>query len=1363
MGPMWTASTARVTNTLLKFGGIAGVSMGMETTVGTTAAGAGATEPPASEHVYAFPLTLAQQRLLFLHQLDPNSTSYLVPWSIRIKGQPDAEALERALNEIVHRHEILRTTFDVIEGHPVQIISPFQPIPLVMVNLSEAANPEREAQIAAMKEAQTPLNLKHGPMFRTVLLRLGDADYVLLITTHHIAFDGWSRRILVSELASLYDAYRQGHPSPLVDLPLQYADYAVWQRHVLQGEVIEKLLKYWKQQLAGAPTTLDLPADRPRPALQSFRGAAKSFACTKELTDTVASAARQFGATSFMVLLAGFYMLLARYSGQDDILVGAVIANRNRAEVEGLIGLFANTLPLRTRLDGDPSFRQLLARVKDSALGAYAHQDMPFERLVEELRPERSLSYNPLFQVLFSLQSTAHRAFELGGLELQPLGGVVGTTAKFDLSFFMLEGVEGLGGRVEYNTDLFEADTIDRMLRHYLRLLELALAEPEKAISRLPLLDESERRKILVEFNQTEAGFPQNMRLHDFVARQAEATPEAIAAVCGQERVTYGELNSRANQLANYLMKHGARPEVLIGIHSERTTRMLVGILGILKAGSTYVPLDPMYPKERLLNILEDAHAPLVLTQESIADQLPEFGGQHILLDKDWEKISRESEEPPKTDVSLSNLAYVLFTSGSTGRPKGVAIEHHSATTFVYWAQRTFSKEDLAGVLLSTSICFDLSVFEIFVPLSVGGKVIIADNALFLPSLPAKNEVTLINTVPSAMAELLRAEGVPESVRTVNLAGEALPETLVEQIYAGTKAEKVYNLYGPTEDTTYSTYTLVPRGAAVTLGKPIANSQAYILNAEREPVPIGVPGELYLAGDGLARGYYGRPDLTSQRFVPNPFAPQPNSRMYRTGDLARFLPDGNIDYLGRIDHQVKLRGFRIELGEIESVLLEHPAVDRGVVVVREDRPGDKRLVGYVVLKDGSTIDIAAVRAHLERRLPGFMIPGAIVTLQNLPMTDNGKVNRRALPPPDWSHAEAVTKTAPSDPLELTLMRVWERVLGVSGIGVNDNFFDLGGHSLLAVRLLSEVERVVGRKIPLASLFRGATIASQGRLLRDGSESEPDPLVMEYQAGQAGTAAFFAAAAPGVRSIGYALLARHLGERQPFYKLQAAGPIAERRPHNWGELRLLAQQYVAGMRAVQPEGPYYLVAMCGGCQIAEQMILQLEAQGQKVGLFAIFDTWVLEHAHRRWRWRVFSYNERLCWLRQASLQEKLAWLKTATGNRIRVWTGKERAAQPWAEAYWPVDFKPPQFDAPVILFKRPKQPYYYVEDPLLGWGARSRGGVTAYSIHTNHHEVLREPHVQMVSRVLLEHLNGSQDRRPQLPEGTGQRLETAPSP
>jgi len=1321
--------------------------------------GTGMTTPnpvyePSAEHVYVFPVTFAQQRLLFLNQLDPNSTSYSVPWSIRMTGELNPEALESSLNEIVSRHEILRTTFDVVEGQPVQIVATSLQVPLTLVDLSKMRDPEKEAQVAAMREAQTPVDLKAGPLVRTKLLRLGPADHVLLVTTHHIAFDGWSRGILVSELALLYDAFCAGLTSPLQELPLQYADYSVWQRDYLQGENLDKLLKYWKRQLAGAPTTLDLPTDRPRPSVQRFRGAAKSFVFPKTLSEEVARVSRQFGVTPFMTLLAGFQLLLSRYSGQDDVLVGAIIANRNRAEIEGLIGLFANTLPLRTKLDGDPTFRELLERVKDNALGAYAHQDMPFERLVEELRPERSLSYNPLFQVLFSMQNAARRRFELSGLQLQPLGGVVGTTAKFDLSCFLLDGADGFSGRIEYNTDLFDGTTIERMLRHYQVLLKSAFADPDMRISRLPLLDETERNRILIDFNRTDANYPQNLRLHDFVTRQAEKTPDTVALVCGSERMSYRELNARANQLAYYLIQRGAGPEVLVGIHSDRSTNMLVGILGILKSGSAYVPLDPNYPKERIHHILDDSQASLVVTQAAMAGELPEFTGQRICLDSDWPAISQESIANPVVSVKPENLAYVLFTSGSTGRPKGVAIEHRSAATFVHWAQEVFSPKELDGVLLSTSICFDLSVFEMFVPLSAGGKVILCDNALYLPTLAAKNEVTLINTVPSAMAELLRMGGVPDSVKTVNLAGEALPDALVEQIYETTKAERIYNLYGPTEDTTYSTFTLVPRGKPVTIGRPIANSQVYILDARLSPVPIGVPGELYLAGDGLARGYYGRPDLTRERFVTDPFSDEVGARMYRTGDLARFKLDGNIDYLGRMDHQVKLRGFRIELGEIETVLTSHPSIDSAVVVVREDRPGDKKLVAYLVPRPGQNPSPQELRTHLEQSLPGYMVPAAFVKLDALPLTDNGKINRRALPAPATSEIEARSRVTPTDQLELILVKIWQRVLGVSNIGVDDNFFDLGGHSLLAVRLLSEVEKVVGRKIPLASLFRGSTVASLAKLLREGSEADPEPLVVEYQAGNGGLPPIFVVALPGVRSIGYVLLARHLGEDQAFYKLQAQGPLVQGRPLNPQEKSVLAQRYIAGMRAVQPHGPYFLAAMCEGCHIAEQMILQLEAQDQEVAMFAIFDTWVQENIRRRWQSRLFGYQQRLHWFRKASIREQMNWMKRAVGHRIRIWTGRANALQkPWDEAYWPEQFIIPSFRAPVVLFKRPKQPSLFVDDPQLGWGVRSKGGLEIHTINADHHEVLREPHVQLVSKVLLAHLRTA-SVRPEQPAASG---------
>ena len=1326
--------------------------MAVENTAGTITVGSSTTTESKDEYAYVFPVSFAQQRLLFLHQLDPSNTSYLVPWSIRIRGPLYVDALERSLNEIVRRHEVLRTTFDVVEGHPVQIVSPFQGIPLDRVDLKASVDPERDAQAAAIDEAQTPLNLKSGPVVRTTLLQLGETDFVLLVTTHHIAFDGWSRRVLVGELGTLYHAYRNGSPSPLPELPLQYVDYAVWQRNYLQGEGMERLLKYWKQQLSGAPTTLDLPTDRPRPAVQNFRGASKSFVFPKALSDAVTNATRQFGTTQFMTLLAAFYVLLARYSGQDDIVVGSVVANRNRAELEDLIGLFANTLPLRTRMDSDPSFGELLGRVKETALGAYGHHEMPFERLVEELRPERSLSYNPLFQVLFSLQSAARRTFELDGLQLQPLGGVVGTTAKFDLSFFMLESSDGLSGKIEYNTDLFDGDTIDRMLRHYLRLLEAALANPETRVSQLPLLNEEERRQIVVEWNATQHDYPRERSLHQFIEEQVERTPDAPALVFDSQQLTYRELNARANQLAHHLRRLGVGPEKLVAVCSERSIEMVVGLLGVMKAGGAYVPIDPEYPRSRLGVMLEDAEPSVLLTQQHLLGIIPKHCIPTLCLDRDWHMIAAECAENPAIITTGKDQAYVIYTSGSTGKPKGVANVHEGIVNRLLWMQEAYRLDRSDRVLQKTPYSFDVSVWEFFWPLMTGACLVVARpeghrDPSYLVNLIIEQKITTMHFVPSMLRIFLETEGVElcHSLRRVICSGEALTVELQQRFFQRSGAE-LHNLYGPTEaavDVSYWHCKSDSSLGTVPIGRPIWNTQLYILDQLLQPVPVGVPGELHIGGVALARGYLKQPELTAQKFISDPFSSQPGARLYKTGDLTRFLPDGNIEYMGRLDHQVKLRGFRIELGEIEAVLAQHPLIEHAVVVIREDRPGDKRLVAYFVPKTGQDVDATELRTHLDDSLPGYMVPGALVKLTSLPLTESGKVNRRALPVPDWSQVGTGNKTAPTDQMELILVRIWERVLGVTNISVEDNFFDLGGHSLLAVKLLSEVEKVVGRKVPLASLFRGATIAFQAKLLREGTEGDPDPLVMELQSGQTGTPPFYAVAAPGVRSLGYALLGRTLGETQPFYKLQATSPVVEGRPLSMAESRTLAQQYVAGMRAVQPEGPYYIVAMCGGCQIAEQMILQLEGQGQKVALFAIFDTWVLEHAHRRWGWRLFGVQQRMRWLRRVSLREKIEWIGRALVNRTRLWLGKSKAPRPWAEAYWPEDFKPPRFRAPVILFKRPKQPYYYVNDPLLGWGVRSEGGVTTYEINATHHEVLREPHVQLVSQVLRDYLSRSE--------------------
>ncbi len=1037
----------------------------------------------------ALPLSFAQQRLWFLDQLEPGTPLYNMPQMFRVRGRLDASALERALNRIVERHESLRTTFALRDDEPVQVIAPVLQMALPVSDLSGVPESQREQRVQqiAADEARRPFDLASGPVMRAQLLHLDADSHVLLLTQHHIVSDRWSMGLVSEELAAHYTAFTQGSPSPLGDLVIQYADFAVWQRNWLQGEVLEAQLRYWKEQLAGAPQILELPTDHVRPPQMSMRGAMKSMVLPRDLVERLTTLSRDEGVTLFMTLLAAFQVLLARYSGQDDIVVGSPIANRNFAELEPLIGFFVNTLPLRGDLSGDPSFRELLARTKEVCLRAYARQDIPFEKLVEELQPERSLSHSPIFQVMFALQNAPMQALQLPGVQLERSPIHAGTSI-FDMSWFAIEVPDGLMMRVEYCTDLFEEATITRALSHFQRLLEGTIAHPEHKSSQLPILGEEERCKVLVEFAADEAEFPAELRLHDFFEVTAGRVPGATALTCGNQRVTYRELNTRANQIAHHLIKLGAGPEVLVGVFMERTPDLLAAILGVLKSGSAYVPLDPNYPQERISAILEDAKAPIVLTQASLAGQLVGTAAKTISVDGDWPKIERESRENPTSAAKSENLAYVLFTSGSTGRPKGVGIEHRSAATFVQWARTVFSPEELAGVLLSTSVCFDLSIFEMFVPLSVGGKVIVVQNALFLPSAEAKEEVTLINTVPSAMAELVRMKAVPKSVKTINLAGEALSEALVNEVYSNTSAKKLYNLYGPTEDTTYSTYTLTHHGTRVAIGKPLTNTQAYVLDKHGNPLPIGIPGELFLAGAGLARGYFGRPDLTAERFVPNPFGTAKNARMYKTGDLCRWLPDGNLEYLGRLDNQVKLRGFRIELGEIEAVLARHPRVHQCLVMAREDTPGDKRLVAYLVAAAGEPVQEDDLRAHLKRSLPEFMLPSAFVVLAAFPLTPNGKINRKALPVPEYK-GESEKYTAPRTPIEEVVAGIWAEVLRLQQVGIHDDFFALGGHSLLATQVISRVRQACRTELPLRALFEAPTVAGLCALIEKAGRTE----------------------------------------------------------------------------------------------------------------------------------------------------------------------------------------------------------------------------------------------------------------------------------
>ncbi len=1163
------------------------------------------------------PASFAQERLWFLNRVGQGGIAYNIFVPLRLIGTFDAGSLARALAALAQRHDVLRTTFCESEGVLEQVIKPFDGFPCSLEDLSTIDNEAGEAEALgrAKAEATYQFDLVAGPLFRARLLRLAAKEHWLLLSTHHIIADGWSIRVLFRELWALYEAEREGLASPLKDLPVQYADFAIWHRAKLGGESEQRCLAYWKKQLAGAPALINLSADRPRPAAPSFHGSSIPVNIPLATRERLQTVALQEGATLYMVVLAAFKLLLSRYTGGNDIVVGTPAAGREYAELQDLIGLFMNPLVLRTSLSGDPTFREVVGRVREVVLDAYEHQDLPFGRLVEELRPERSFSHSSIFQVLFQMANTEFsevNAEPVRGLRVLSIPLFARETTKYDLTLDLISHPQGITGALEYNIDLFEsATTIQRMLDQLERILQQVATDPSVRLSAVTLLDVGERTLVLDTWNQTARAYPADQGIHELFAAQAARTPEALAVTYGSETLSYRELDRRANRLAHYLRELGVGPEVRVGFCLERSLELLVALLGVLKAGGAYVPLDRQYPPERLAYMLTDSAVPVLLVQERLAGLIPVPAGvQVICLDTAATQaaLARQRDEAPASGVDAENLCYVIYTSGSTGRPKGVAMHHRGVCNYIAWGVEAYGAGEGNGAPVFTSMAVDLTITNLL-PLFAGKPVHllpeenpVEELAEVLRKRPDFGLIKITPTHLTLLTPLLTPEEARSATQTLVIGADFLmaEPTIFWQDHA--PGVRLLNEYGPTETVVgCSAHVLSPgalRAGPVPVGGPIQNLRFYVLDGHREPVPIGLPGELYIGGVGMARGYLGRPGLTAEKFLPDPFGAL-GARMYRTGDRARWLESGTLLILGRIDHQIKLRGFRVELGEVEAVLRRHAGVKDCLVIARKTPANDTQMVAYVV---GAALP-TDLREHLRRHLPEYMLPSAFVTLETLPQTATGKLDHHALPPPQDpnTNRDQLIDDAPKNFIEVQLIHIWEELLGTERIGATQNFFDVGGNSLLALRLFAQIKRKLHCDLPLSTLFDNASLRGMATAIleRRGSGEEKHGSIVPLQ--PHGTLLPLFCVHPAGRSVhGYVHLVRNLGAEQPVFGIEDRGeldrPIAQ-----------IASDHLEALRLVQPHGPYNLLGWSfGGC-VAYEMALQLEQEGQTVAFLGLMDT------------------------------------------------------------------------------------------------------------------------------------------------------------
>jgi len=1332
--------------------------------------------------IYAFPTSYAQQRLWFLHRLEPDSPAYNIPVALRLSGSVNVTALEKSFQEVVRRHETLRTTFSLLDGEPKQIIAPVGPA-MSIVDLRSLREPDRDKELHRRLAEETTrcFDLAKGPLFRVSVLRMDDQESILIINMHHIISDGWSIPVLFREIAACYAVYSHDGVAALPELPIQYADYAIWQRDSLQAERLEAQLSFWRKRLEGV-AALKLPADRPRAAVQSCRGAKDSVTLSSTVVAQLKTLSRQEGVTLFMSVLAAFQAFLCRYTGQDDISVGTPIAGRTRRETEDLIGFFVNTLVLRTDLSGEPTFRELLARVRKLALDAYEHQDLPFEKLVQELNPDRSLSQTPLFQVMFAFHNASESGLRLHGLNVSRVE-MSSEIAKFDLSAFVGEKDNSLTLSFFYNTDLFDAATIRRWLSHFQSLFEAAVANPDQKLTQLPLLSEAENHQLLVEWNNTTTDYPKESSIHRLFEAQVDRTPDTVAVILERRRLTYEELNQRANQVAQYLKEAGVGRGKLVGICVDRSLEMIVGLLGILKAGAAYVPLDPDYPKERLAFMLEDTQLTVLITQEALLDQLPKQKAKIVCLDRDWPEISLCAKANPGTGMSAEDLAYVIYTSGSSGQPKGVAIPHRAVIRLVI--NTDYVRLSPSDVMAQASnISFDAATFEIWGALLNGARlVVVSKEALLSPEELStsieRHGITVLfltTAIFNQMVERIPAE--LGKLRHLLFGGEAVNPQLVRELLETGGPERLVHVYGPTETTTFASWYLgekVAREATtVPIGRPIANTQLYILDCHVKPVPVGVAGELYIGGDGLARGYLNHPELTAEKFITHSFDGEVAERLYKTGDLARYLADGNVEFLGRIDNQVKIRGYRIEPGEIESTLNQCTGVRESAVIARVNDVGEKCLVAYVVANANTKLNSQHLRLYLKEKLPEYMIPTAFVFLASLPLTPNGKLDRRALPEPVLDRREDPTGyVAPRTAVEQVLAGIWAEVLRVERVSIHDNFFDLGGHSLMGIRLIDHVCKELQIELPVRRLFECPTVArlagsldaDLSRATTDRRANSPWRYLIELKPGQGKQPIFFLPGGVGGdhEFLVYARLTHFVGDKYTFYGLRARSADGTELAHP--SVEEMATDYLSEMRELQPEGPYFIVAECIGGIVAYEIARQLQSQGQRVGLLALMDTGCPSTAgYLRYRLRriLTPWQESY----YVGLRHHLKELKRLNwGARLPYFLSKSKALfrnspQIAANARLPVPviddkdsrrlrrvqegyidtlsrYRPRPYDGDVIMLVNEKS---HPDDLIRGWPKYIKGKIDLKKIPGDHAAYIRR-YVRMVGAALKECLDG----------------------